>query len=798
MLQGELIEFNNLLAEVASYFTGAAAFLCLFIFLQTLAIFWLLRKVAALRLQKEQYAQARRTATFLKALIAHAPDPWIIWRHDTGGITASPSLAERLPSLGAGPTTMARLIKIIKAQTPDFDERALEPLSQGQASIECMVSLGPEELLKLIGQSLRKEGYNASILWLKQVTPAPEGLTAPVYEALLDALPYPVWLRGNEGRLAYCNKAYAEALRTSRDQIIQENKFPWKEDEIKVCEQEADDVEITPPPSSKPPALVKDMRHLFECHEAIIPTEGYRAGYTTGFSQHLDLQADLERHIAAHRFVLEQLSAGLIIFGDDKRVKFFNSAYVRLFDMDEGWLHNQPLLSEVLENLRSRRLIAEQADFSAYKKRLQGMFAGLRSPLQELMHLPDERTIRFITSPHPLGGLFFLCEDVTDSLILERQTNTQMAVLKETLDHLYEAVAVFTSDNRLKLSNPAFARLWRLPKELLASGCPIADVVEGMQDYFEAGDNWDTYKLGIIEHLTDRIPKSGRLKRADDSVLEFSYVPLPDGAHFVSYTNVTDSYRVERALRERNQALETADQLKTEFIDNMSHELKAPLNTIIGFTEILTNHYLGGLNSQQKAYAKGIFEASHHLLSLVNDMIDLATIEAGYMALNLKEVDIKALLTSVVSLVRKRARSQRLKLILNCASDMPLVVADERRLKQAVFNLLNNAFKFTAPEGRITLAATCNEQTLILSVSDSGAGMMSTVQEPIFKVFDKKEDATERTIAGNLGLSLVKSLIELHGGKVAVEVKSKRGAKVVCYLPLGLLQSPQTDLLKIA
>ena len=180
-------------------------------------------------------------------------------------------------------------------------------------------------------------------------------------------------------------------------------------------------------------------------------------------------------------------------------------------------------------------------------------------------------------------------------------------------------------------------------------------------------------------------------------------MPLPDGNVLLSYLDVTDSTRVEHALRERNEALETAGRLKSEFIANVSYELRTPLNAIIGFAEILTNQYFGELTPRQLDYSRGILDSSHRLLSLINDILDLATIEAGYMTLETGQLDIHTLMSSVLTLTRERARNQNLKLDFDCPPDIGTIEADERRLKQALFNLISNAIKFTPAGGSMTV-----------------------------------------------------------------------------------------------
>ena len=159
--------------------------------------------------------------------------------------------------------------------------------------------------------------------------------------------------------------------------------------------------------------------------------------------------------------------------------------------------------------------------------------------------------------------------------------------------------------------------------------------------------DWDSYKARIIAHTTERSPSFNRLDRTDDTVLEWASVPLPDGATLMTYLDVTDSNNVELALRERNEALQEADRLKSEFISNVSYELRTPLNTIIGFSELLSAGFFGSLETRQAEYVQGIFDSSQHLLQLVNDILDLATIEAGHMRLdvgsfNIDDIDRKS------------------------------------------------------------------------------------------------------------------------------------------------------------
>jgi len=269
-------------------------------------------------------------------------------------------------------------------------------------------------------------------------------------------------------------------------------------------------------------------------------------------------------------------------------------------------------------------------------------------------------------------------------------------------------------------------------------------------------------------------------------MLQVATVPLPDGNVLLTYLDVTDTARVERALRERNEALETAGRLKSEFIANVSHELRTPLNAVIGFAEILTNRYFGTLNPRQLDYSHSILASARLLMGLINDILDLATIEAGYMMLESGRIEVFAMIQAVLSLTRDRARSRDLELDLRCPPEIGVIEGDERRLKQALFNLISNAIKFTPPGGAIRLEAARDKNALSLTVTDTGIGIPPADQA---RVFEKFERGVHQSGAG-LGLSLVKSLIELHGGTVVIESASGQGTRITCRLPLAQLASP--------
>ena len=239
------------------------------------------------------------------------------------------------------------------------------------------------------------------------------------------------------------------------------------------------------------------------------------------------------------------------------------------------------------------------------------------------------------------------------------------------------------------------------------------------------------------------------------------------------------SDELQRVYRE----LELASEHKSQFLANMSHELRTPLNAIIGFSEVLHEQMFGELNERQLAYVKDVLEAGRHLLSLINDVLDLAKIEAGRMELELSEVALPDVLRSAVSMHSERASRGGIELGLSTAPDEITVTADERRVRQVVFNLLSNAVKFTPADGRIDISARTTDGHVEVAVADTGPGIAAEELETIFEQFEQASDGKQAEGTG-LGLPLSRKLVELHGGRLWVESEPGRGSTFRFTLPV--------------
>ena len=247
-----------------------------------------------------------------------------------------------------------------------------------------------------------------------------------------------------------------------------------------------------------------------------------------------------------------------------------------------------------------------------------------------------------------------------------------------------------------------------------------------------------------------------------------------------------ENVRLFHEIAHKNRQLEAASQHKSEFLANMSHELRTPLNAVIGFSEVLLQRMFGELNAKQDEYLKDIYASGQHLLSLINDILDLSKIEAGRMELAPAPFHLPSALENAVTLVKERATRHSITLELNLDPRLGELVGDERKVKQVVLNLLSNAVKFTPEGGRISLKAGLTDGTVEISVTDTGIGIAPDDQAAIFEEFRQVgTDETREQEGTGLGLTLAKKFVELHGGRIWVESEVGRGSTFTFTLPVS-------------
>jgi signal transduction histidine kinase len=603
---------------------------------------------------------------------------------------------------------------------------------------------------------------------------------ADALRMLVEALPTPMWARGETGKVVFANAAYAGAVEVKDGGEVVRRGVELFDRAARAELLSAHEGAM--PFQGRLPAIVAGTRRMFNVMS--YPARRGSAGIAIDASEADALRTEMGRMAQAQRRILDQLSTGVAIFGADQRLSFYNLAYRSLWDLDAGFLDQNPTDSAVLDQLRSSRKLPEEQDFRQWKARLHEAYRALDTREYD-WHLPDGRTLRVVTTPNPEGGVIYLFHDNTRRLDLERRYDALIKVQGETLENLSEAVAVFASDGRLRLFNPAFARMWKLDPAALASRPhPHIEAVIGWCHAL-VGDApfWRALRTAVTA-IDGREPVTGRIERRDGGVIDCATVPLPDGATLVTFQDVTDSANVERALRERNEALEQADRIKIDFVHHVSYELRSPLTNIIGFSHFLNDPSTGPLTDRQREYLGYIRSSTDALLAIINNILDLASIDAGAMTLSLGPVDILGTMRAAAEGVQDRLVQSGISLDIRAAPAIGSFIADQLRVRQSLFNLLANAVSFSPRGETVTLAAECRNDTVIFSVTDRGPGIPAEVQDKVFDWFETHSLGSRHRGTG-LGLSLVRSFVELHGGTVTLDSAVGRGTTVTCIFPAG-------------
>lgn len=592
---------------------------------------------------------------------------------------------------------------------------------------------------------------------------------------MMSRAPFPLWRMNGSGKINWVNNAYVEAVGATDVRDVTQNQ-------IHLDQQAAEDAttvlsELKQTESTRNIVLNGDRRATTL---SLYPINGGLAGIAMDAEEKVDLKDRLTQHKDAHEKLLNAMDEAVVIFAADKTVQFDNAAFRNLFGLDESWSYEKTTHSEWLDQMRERSLLPAQPDYRNWKAEELRLYTEWPDEMPPtIWNLPDSRTFRLIRMRDPQGGIALMFSDITSKIEMEGRLGTLINVQRATLDKLSEGIAVFGTDGRLKVHNNAFSRLWSLSEEDLKDSPRFSGIIELCLPLYHDKEFW----ADLQARATDPNPEirrqvEGEIRRSDDKMLTWLSKPLPDGATLVAWDDVTSARKAEAALIERAEALEEADRMKSEFVGHVSYQLRTPLTTISGYADFLQNGGAGEMSDKQSEYVFAIQSASEDLAKIIDDILDIAAIEANVLDLDLGDVDIYDLLSHALDYVATKAEDTQITMELDCAMDIGKIRADGTRLKQVVYNLLSNALRFTKPGGLIELGgARAPGGGVKIWVRDDGVGIPSDKQSQVFESFE-----SSRGGAG-LGLALVQRFVERHGGWVELESDEGQGTHVTCYLP---------------
>jgi signal transduction histidine kinase len=604
---------------------------------------------------------------------------------------------------------------------------------------------------------------------------------------LLEAAPFPMWHRGPDLRLALVNSAYVRAVEAdSAIAVIKSGIELIDEGEGRSALSQAASVLRNGEAIVRTlPATIAGERRTMQVVE--VPLGGGVAGYAVDVEDREQARADLNRFVLAQRDMLDRLSAGVAQFSRDRNLIFVNQPFARLFSLTTDFLIDAPEFDRVIDAMRESGNLPEVRDFPEWKEEKRGWFTSGLSASEEEWLLPGGKHLRVVAQPLPDGGLLLIFEDRTEQIQLASARDTLLRVRTATFDNLFEAVGVFASDGRLQLWNNQFKDMWQFEEKQLAAHPRIDELVPHIASKLRRPTHAALVRELVRSATVERKQRNGRVSLADGRDFEFATVPLPDGNALFTMLDITDSRRIETALREKNEALEEADRMKTAFVSNMSYELRTPLTSIGGFAEMLAAGYAGELSPTAVDYVAAINDSVKRLGAMIDNVLDLTQSDTGSLLLAEDDIDLKAMCTEAAAVAAREAGMKGIKVTSNIEPGIGALTGDRRRLRQALDNVLKNAIAYSSEGGRVVLKGIGSARAVEISVSDKGKGISSADQTRVFDRFHRTDvDTMTRTgedaVLG-LGLPLAKQFVEAHGGSITLQSKLGVGTTVTIFLP---------------
>ena len=738
---------------------------------------------AARTLAGTQIASLRALVDEYEALLAGVPEITVLWAEHGAAPRFLGQAAAILPA-GRRPEAVLDFATWLAPAESRRLAAALEALRVDGHGFDIRIEARDGRVVRAMGWVLG----GGTVLRLRPAllaapSPAPVTGTPPdggaeaTGRAMLAGLAEPAFLRDPQGRLCFANAAYLE-LAAALGHDGSEASPP----DILAGPGQAGDPAAR---ADRPRALSLGSAGDFELIE--FPVPGGSAGYLRAREA---AAAEADAGLTHLSGIIDALATPIAIFNADRELVQVNRAYCALWDLSPEWLTPGTDEGTILDRLRTNGVLPNEPDYHAWRSRHLASYQ-LTAPTElEPWHLPDGRTVQVIAAPAgPRGGVIYVFEDITDHLHLKSQHQALLEVQRSTLNSLSEGVAVFGTNGRLTLSNPRLSLLWKLPSNLL-QGQPHIDEIAAAAAQALPEDGaaiWRDLKHGIIDLNPTRSDQSGRIARADGKLLDFAIVRLPDGQTMMTFLDVTESANYQRVLKERNDALITADRLKDAFVQNVSYELRSPLTNIIGFADLLASESAGTLNARQRAYTDYIRASSVTLGVLIDNILDLATVDAGIAELRPEPQDVRALVekarAGLAATFPEVDGERSINLVTDIDPDLPNFVADGTRIVQVLYNLLSSAARFSEPGGEVRLRVTARGERMLFVVEDEGAAMSEEMRMAILEREDGPVISGRQRGAG-LGLAIVRSFVNLHGGTIAVEPREPRGSRVIVNLPL--------------
>ena len=602
---------------------------------------------------------------------------------------------------------------------------------------------------------------------------------------LIESAPFPMWYRGPDLALGLVNAAFVAAVEgdTAAEVIARGAELIDGGGDESARAGAMTALEQGKPYSRTQPATIGGERRMLRIVDVPLQT-GAVAGFALDVQDIEDARYELAQYVQSQRDLADRMAAGAAQFDADAKLSFYNQPFAVMAGLEQDELDAKPEFDRLLEAMREKGRTPEMRDFPAWKAERRGWFIATEEMIEEDWILANGDHLRVVGQPLPDGGLRLILEDRTEQVRLASARDTLLRVRAATFDNLFEVISVFASDGRLYLWNRRFTDLWELQESWLSEHPRVDDLVPLMAKKLKDPEDAGVLRELVRTTTSGRKESEGKLQLADGRIFAFAAVPLPDGNALVTLVDVTDSNRIQAALRERAEALEAADRVKTDFVANMSYELRTPLTSIGGFAEMLQQGYAGDLAPSAKEYVDAILESVERLSRLIDNVLDLTRTEEGELSIDRERVDMAGLCRAAVKAMESDAAAKKQQLDVEIDASTGDLNGDARRLREAVDHLLRNAITYAGEGGNVSLSAAGDDETVTIMVGDDGPGIPEDEQDQVFERFHQSsEQAPRGETALGLGLPLTRQFIEAHGGTVTLDSAPGKGTRVSIAIP---------------
>ncbi len=690
--------------------------------------------------------------------------------HDSGDFTA---VARALVREDCVHDLASQLTALIEDGTP-FESRFIG--TDNQQRLFSGVTLGARALITLIDA----KGSQENLPRMSDRLVAAEENVRTLEEGFANA-PIYAWRRDTAGRLDWVNRRYVEGVEAPSIETVLTCQIELLSGEnaqaIRAQAQRAREsgAEV----SHRHTGVIDGVRKTLTIYETAY--QGGTFGYAVDISTQASASEALVQQMRANEETLDRLHRGVAVFQPDTRLSFANETLTKLWGLDAAWLEGHPSLREILNNLREKNRVPHTRNFHAWRDEFITACNDVNDPVERQWHLPDGTALHVLAQPHPMGGFMLLFEDVTDHYAMRRDAATVSAVYHATFSSLGEGVIVFGLDGRSRLANTAFQEMWGLSAEELESA-HITDIGRKCARLFPSRTVWAKAVGHVSATGGTREVWEETLERTDGSVIHMFTAPLPDGATMFAFRDVTDSFHKERMLTEQYEKLEEISALKGQFLSSIhgaSHELKIPLNTIIGFSDLLRQEMRGKLNERQHEFVDNISQASNELRQLIGGIIDLAMLESEFFEFCIEAIEIQPMLVSVTEFIRRNS-GDGAQMVLDCPEGIGTMPGDAPRFREVIHTLVNALRNEAAATDTLEVGVRhrpdhvaiwigCRDSVIPLSIRDIfGRNDLSSSIPQLRRV--------------ELGITLVRQFVERQGGRIAIETgEGQTREAIVCH-----------------